>query len=158
MKLFRKGWGGQPDFISLIQKYICTQKYGLSSESGFHRSSTGGKDHRFMKLFHKILLFSGDGFPNSWEKSNTFSCRYSKFQFLIKRKSQKCLMLTLYVAKFVIFSYLNSCIFCCYQINCLNWNFGYIHSAQLEGYPLSENLTLSIGQKTSRQTVFLKYA
>ena len=42
-------------FISLIQKYICTQKYGQNYVWGFYKISTRG--HCFMKLFHKILLF-----------------------------------------------------------------------------------------------------
>ena len=33
------GRGGQPDFISLIQKYICTQKYGKSSEKGYEEKN-----------------------------------------------------------------------------------------------------------------------
>ena len=56
MKLFHKRGGGQPDFISLIQNYICTQNTVKILNKDFIKAVRGG-GHRFMKLFHKIPLF-----------------------------------------------------------------------------------------------------
>ena len=69
MKLFRKreGGGSTGFHISYSELHICIQKYGQSFEKGFHKSSTGGRGHRFMKLFHKIPLFLNDGFPKWYE-------------------------------------------------------------------------------------------
>ena len=50
MKNFHK-----PDFISLIQKYICTRNTIKFLNRDFIKAVRGGS----MKLFHKILLFLG---------------------------------------------------------------------------------------------------
>ena len=50
------GGGGQPDFISLIQNYICTRNTVKILNKDFIKAVRGG-GHRFMKLFHKIPLF-----------------------------------------------------------------------------------------------------
>ena len=58
MKLFHKRGGrGQPDFISLIQNYICTRNTVKILNKDFIKAVRGGGGHRFMKVFHKIPVF-----------------------------------------------------------------------------------------------------
>ena len=61
MKTFHKReGGGQPDFISLIQKPICTRNTVRFLNKDFIKAVRGG-GHRFVKLFHKIPFFLGGG-------------------------------------------------------------------------------------------------
>ena len=58
MKLFHKrGGGGQPDFVSLIQKCYAPKKARKIQNKAFIKAVRGGGGHHFMKSFHKIPLF-----------------------------------------------------------------------------------------------------
>ena len=57
-KIHKREGGGQPDFISLIQKYICTRNTVKFLNKVFIKAVRGGGGHRFLKFFYKIPFFS----------------------------------------------------------------------------------------------------
>ena len=68
MKNFHKrGGGGRVNRISylLFRTVNVLRNTVKVLNKDFIKAVRGGGGHRFMKLFHKIPLFSGDGFPYS---------------------------------------------------------------------------------------------
>ena len=57
------GGGGQPDFISLIQKPICTRNTVRFLNKDFIEAVRGGGGHNFVKFFKKIPFFLKECFP-----------------------------------------------------------------------------------------------
>ena len=63
-EIFWQTWGGdQPDFISVIQNYICTQNTVKILNKDFIKAVRGGGDTVLRNFFIKFRFFSGDGFP-----------------------------------------------------------------------------------------------
>ena len=51
-------------WISYLYFFIVNvPKYSSKKKINFHKTPTGGRGHRFMKLFRKIDFFLIDGFP-----------------------------------------------------------------------------------------------
>ena len=61
----KKRGGGHLDFI-LLFFIVNAPKYSPKTKINFHKTPTGGRGHRFMKLFRKIDFFLIDGLPKFW--------------------------------------------------------------------------------------------
>ena len=63
MKLFHKRGGGQPDFISLIQKCYAPKKARTNQNKDFIKAVRGGGVTILWKVFINFRFFLNDGFP-----------------------------------------------------------------------------------------------
>ena len=62
-KISQTGGRGQPDFISLIQKYICTRNTVKFLNKDFIKAVRGGGVTVLWNFFIKFRFFLKDGFP-----------------------------------------------------------------------------------------------
>ena len=70
---FANGAGGSIGFHISYSEIVNTPKSVATSEKGFHKYSTGGAGHRFMKVFHKKTVFF-EGWLPLWYLSENMEC------------------------------------------------------------------------------------